>query len=99
MGVSCPSLFASGASYILCDIASTLLFDVEAFLVQHGMSAIPQGAKGTGVNPNAVAPSTADDVRMIISLLLTPGLDPNIDRICVDLLKSSNHSAGIGMSS
>ena len=72
---------------------------LPAFLVQHGMSAIPQGAKGTGVNPNAVAPSTADDVRMIISLLLTPGLDPNIDRICVDLLKSSNHSAGIGMSS
>jgi hypothetical protein len=49
------------------------------------------------VNANVALPSNAEEVRTIISFLLTPGLDPNIDRICVDLLKVPKHPVNIGI--
>lgn len=84
-------------SYTCLNIASSLLFDVETFIVQLGLSAIPQGTRGTGTNPNTVLPSTAEEVRTIISFLLTPGLDTNIDRVCVDLLTVPKYPVHIGI--
>ncbi|KAK7689913.1 hypothetical protein QCA50_006552 [Cerrena zonata] len=79
------------------DGASTLIVNVETFLVRLGLGVSPQGIKGTIVNANVALPSNAEEVRTIISFLLTPGLDPNIDRICVDLLKVPKHPVNIGI--
>ena len=63
------------------------MVDVEALLTEIGISSPPTGTKASSTDSPATIEHKADQIRSILATLLTPGLNPGIDRICYDQLK------------
>ncbi|CAL1713651.1 unnamed protein product [Somion occarium] len=80
------------------DGESTLLLDMEMYLVELGLNSVPPGTKATGASTINILSPKLDDLRTILSVLLTSGLDGHIDRLCTETLGVPRTSVPIGLS-
>ncbi|KAL4249830.1 hypothetical protein ABKN59_006616 [Abortiporus biennis] len=81
-------------SYRAVDGSATLLFDVEAFLVQLGLHA-PSFSPGE-TSLNGQISSKLEQVKAALSLLVTTGINNDIDRLCKDKMGMSPSNIGTG---
>ncbi|KAI0320952.1 hypothetical protein OF83DRAFT_1102148 [Amylostereum chailletii] len=79
------------------DSATTLLVDIEQF-VTRAMS-MAKALPSNEHEENPALPPTIDILRHIIAALITPGLSPEVDAICKDVLRIPSVSAGAGFHS
>ncbi|KAJ3534487.1 hypothetical protein NM688_g7130 [Phlebia brevispora] len=84
--------------FTMPDAASTLTLDIEAFLLQVGVGTIPPGARSSEYLTNAAANIRRDNIRSILSAVLTFSLNEEIDRICRENLHIHHSNASVGVS-
>ena len=77
--------------------AATLTFELEPFLLHVGTGTLPPGARSSDFLSSAAVASRRDDIRAVLSALLTFALNEEIDRLC-ETLAVRKANVGVGVS-
>ncbi|KAF7799424.1 hypothetical protein EIP86_010659 [Pleurotus ostreatoroseus] len=96
-----PSSAFDGISgvFSIPDAASTLTFDLERFLLQIGAGTVPPGARSTEFLHGIASTARRDQIRSVLSTLLTFSLNEEIDRLCREKLHIHPSNVSVGISS
>jgi len=84
-----------GDVYLMCTIVSTLSLDIERFISD---ATTVMKTISTNKDQTKAIYIKLDQIKLVLSFLLTPGLNEDIDDICWTELKIPSSSSSVGFS-